>query len=206
MSHIEQLILVPTVFEQDHLGLSSGDGLVIECCGFGPIVASARAALLIAKYQPRQVLLLGIAGRLSEQLCVGQAYEFGRVTCFGVGAGSGVDFLSAEEMGWQQWPGNEASPPIIDSIEFAPVDRTLLTCPTASGTPNDASSRRARHPAALAEDMEGFAVAVACRLCNVPLRIVRGISNDAGDRDKSRWEVEVAMQSVSTLATELLNP
>ena len=205
MSHIEQLILVPTVFEQDHLSLSSGDGLVIECCGFGPIVAAARSALLIAKYQPRQVLLLGIAGRLSEQLSVGQAYEFGKVACFGVGAGSGLDFISAAQMGWQQWSGDEASPAIEDNIEVAPVGRTLLTCGSASGTSDDAAWRRAKYPAAQAEDMEGFAVAAACRLSHIPLRILRGISNDAGDRDKSHWKIEDAMQSVSALATELLS-
>ena len=41
--------------------------------------------------------------------------------------------------------------------------------------------------------MEGFAVAMACRLQNIPLEIIRGISNVAGDRDKSNWRVADAM-------------
>src|SRR5262249_30247072 len=46
--------------------------------------------------------------------------------------------------------------------------------------------RRRRHPAVLAEDMEGYAVALAARLAAVPLAIVRGACNEAGERDPPR--------------------
>ena len=48
-----------------------------------------------------------------------------------------------------------------------------------------------------AEDMEGFAVATACRLANVPLSIIRGISNVAGDRDHRRWEIDLAIDRLA---------
>ena len=41
--------------------------------------------------------------------------------------------------------------------------------------------------------MEGHAVAVACLAADVPLSIVRAVSNEAGDREKSRWHVPEAM-------------
>jgi futalosine hydrolase len=56
----------------------------------------------------------------------------------------------------------------------------------------------------VAEDMEGFAVALACRLVGVPLDIVRGISNDAGDRDKVRWQVPQALRAAADLAALIL--
>ena len=56
----------------------------------------------------------------------------------------------------------------------------------------------------MAEDMEGFGVALACRLGGVPLGIVRGISNDAGDRDKSRWQIPAALTAAAELALRIL--
>jgi futalosine hydrolase len=64
--------------------------------------------------------------------------------------------------------------------------------------------RKQAFPAAMAEDMEGFAVAFACRLRGVPVDVVRGISNVAGDRDKSRWEVAAAVESAGRLALQIM--
>jgi futalosine hydrolase len=49
--------------------------------------------------------------------------------------------------------------------------------------------------------MEGFAVAAACRLGNVPVSIVRGFSNRGGDRNKSNWKIEEALSA----AVEMCN-
>ena len=51
--------------------------------------------------------------------------------------------------------------------------------------------------------MEGFAVALACRLRGVPFDIVRGISNVAGDRDKSHWQVAAAVETAGRLALQI---
>jgi futalosine hydrolase len=52
--------------------------------------------------------------------------------------------------------------------------------------------------------MEGFAVAFACRLRGVPLDVIRGISNTAGDRDTSRWQVAAALEAAGRLALQVL--
>jgi futalosine hydrolase len=56
----------------------------------------------------------------------------------------------------------------------------------------------------MAEDMEGFGVALACRLLGVPLAIVRGISNEAGDREHARWQVPAALAAAADLAVRVL--
>jgi futalosine hydrolase len=56
----------------------------------------------------------------------------------------------------------------------------------------------------MAEDMEGFGVALACRLHGVPVDIVRGISNTVGDRDKARWRVETALEAAAAVALTLM--
>jgi futalosine hydrolase len=52
--------------------------------------------------------------------------------------------------------------------------------------------------------MEAFAVAAACQLQNVPLRVVRGISNIAGDRDHSKWKIADAMHSAMNIVEKLI--
>ena len=74
----------------------------------------------------------------------------------------------------------------------------LLTVCAASGSLGVAKHRQERHGSTVvAEDMEGFAVAMACEVAGIPLRIVRGISNVAGDRDSSNWQIDAALKSVA---------
>ena len=64
--------------------------------------------------------------------------------------------------------------------------------------------KKKRYADALAEDMEGFAVATACVIHSVPWVIVRGISNHAGDRDKTNWQADRALQKTAERVSEIL--
>ena len=207
------LVLVPTDRERRLLSSSlAAGGRRIELCGFGPVAAAARTAALIATHAPERVLLVGIAGRLDARLDIGAAYRFDRVACYGVGAGSGDGFVPAEALGWRQWPGDPPDPAaaVGDMIELpahvggVPAHGLLLTACTASATAEDVLRRMTLFPAAVAEDMEGFAVALACRLAGVPLTIIRGISNTAGDRDHARWRVPEALAAAAALSLQTL--
>jgi futalosine hydrolase len=205
------LILVPTEPERrvvrDHLPALPPTARM-ELCGFGIVAAAARTAGLVATLAPERVILVGIAGALDGSIAVGRAALFGSVACHGIGAGSGHDFVPAARLGWPQWPGDPADPreaigdllhctlPDGPRDERAPL---LLTVASTSAREGDVALRRALHPDAAAEEMEGFAVAVACRLAGVPLTIVRGISNEAGDRDTSRWRVDEALGAAARL-------
>lgn len=211
------LVLVPTERE---LGLieplleAAGGGRVhAELCGFGPVVAAARASRLIAEHRPTHVLLVGIAGRFSERLTIGAAYSFARVACHGIGAGSGDAFIPAEGLGWPQWPGEgvDSAMRIGDTLPCssggstaAPRAGLLLSACSVSASEADAIARLRLFPDAAAEDMEGFAVAAACRLGGVPLEIVRGISNTAGDRDLSHWQIDAACRAAAAVAATIL--
>ena len=214
----QHLILVPTELERSRiepvLAAACEAPIRVELCGFGPVVAAARTAHLIAAQRPRAVLLVGIAGRFSDQLDVGQAYAFERVACHGIGAGTGDDFMPAEGMGWLQWPadGLDSATRVGDVLPCtsggvpATASRAglLLSACSAAADEADVRSRLRLHPEATAEDMEGFAVAAACRLAGVPLDIVRGISNTAGDRDTSRWQIDAACRAAGELTAMLV--
>lgn len=207
------LLLVPTAGERHVLAAALGDSRRIELCGFGPIAAAARTAALLAEHAPAGVLLAGIAGRFDERLAIGSAYLFSEVACHGVGAGSGAAFEPAAVLGWPQWPGDppggEAAIGDVITCKPAaapapPAAGLLLTACAASADAADVAVRRRLFPTAVAEDMEGFGVALACRLAGVPLAIVRGISNDAGDRDKRRWQIGPALEAAASLARSFI--
>lgn len=215
------LILIPTELERrqlvEPLAAATTSDDRVELCGFGPIAAAARTATLLAKQRPQRVLLVGIAGAVQADLRVGDAVAFGRVACYGVGAGGGATFVPAAEMGWPQWPGD----PACEEARVGDVllcgwdaakprdgeparERLLLTACAASASDADVTARRRLFPEADAEDMEGFGVAAACRMAGVPLAIVRGLSNQAGHRDTASWKVAEALAAAGRLAINVL--
>ena len=212
MSASRWLVLVPTELELVHLRQSAEFSSLLqhECqlgiCGFGPIVAAARTSQLIADKRPSRILLVGIAGNYNDNHPIGSACSFDRVSCFGIGIGSGDQYQSATAAGWPQWSADDPDETIKDSISLpnSATKGTLLTCTTSSSGPEDVARRLAEFPNAVAEDMEGFSVAAACRLAGLPLTIVRGISNRAGDRNKSNWKIEQALGSAAEQVVDIV--
>jgi len=135
---ISTLFLVPTEFEKEYLSLAIVQRIKnckseIRTCGFGPIVSGIRTTQLIAEHSPKQVVLIGIAGALDLRIPVGTSVEFDIAICFGIGVGTGYDFISASDMGWSQWPD---VPQISDSIRLGddnvaagvPLTNTISNC------------------------------------------------------------------------------
>lgn len=179
----------------------------VQICGFGPVASAARTSQLIAGLQPDRILLVGIAGALTRVLVPGQAAVFDDVAMYGIGAGSGDAYRNAGELGWSHW--TDVSPErgevkIGDRISLRteqsqqPITQLLTVC-AAAATQKDARDRLAKFPDAIAEDMEGFSVAMAGAMAGVPVSIIRGVSNIAGDREKSRWRITDALHAAADL-------
>ncbi|QDU96717.1 futalosine hydrolase [Lignipirellula cremea] len=202
------LILTPTAGERDALASRTGlDGATIELCGFGPIAAAARTAALLAQLRPARVLLTGLAGTYDNVLPLGAAFAFESIAIDRLGAGEGERYQPASDIGFSQWP--EPPGPIEQRLALwqppglATAGLLLTTC-TASAAASEAAGKRGLFPEAVAEDMEGFGVALACALAGVPLAIVRGISNLAGNRDKREWRIDAALAAAGDLVEQLV--
>lgn len=210
---MKTLILVPTHFEADLLrpwfrAHATAVEVRLQVCGFGAVASGICSSRLIAEHRPERIILTGIAGTLADDLPIGAAHQFAKVGLYGVGAGHGDAFQSAQELGWNQLATADGQPLIGDVLNLndsPPAARgTLVTCCAASANPPEANWRRNKFHDAVAEDMEGFSVAMACHLANVPLEIIRGISNIAGERDKKTWQIEPAIAAAANLVLERL--
>jgi len=206
-TRILQLLLIPTDFELDWIPTSLKDewlqrGHRIDICGFGICLSGIRTMQILASLDVERVILLGIAGFFVDASSLGKAIRFARVAVHGIGVGEGCDHRSASELGWFQWP---REPRIGDSLDLDYSDTSqdgplLLSVASASKDTDEASVRHSKFRDAVAEDMEGFAVAAACRLRGIPCEIIRGISNRAGDREHRNWQVREALSSAMTMA------
>ncbi|MDX6547130.1 MAG: futalosine hydrolase [Gaiellales bacterium] len=187
MPALSTLILVPTELEAELLAWSEAP---VSVCGFGLAAAGAGAAHAIAQHRPQRVLLVGLAGSYDlTRMPIGTAMMASAVRCHGIGAGG----QSAAELGWTA----------TDQIELDGRDGLALSVAEASATPEQAAERHRKHPPALIEEMEGYAVAVAATLFEVPLTVVRGVSNAAGDRDRARWQTGPAMSAARSVLAML---
>jgi futalosine hydrolase len=176
-----RLILVPTALEAGVLGI---DDAVV--CGFGLVEAAVGASRAFAERAPAEAVLVGAAGTYRPDAApVGSVMVASGVRCEGIGVGD----QSAAELGWTN----------VGAIALDGDGGELLSVAAASADRARAAARSLRHPEAVAEEMEGFAVALAARAFGVRLVVVRGISNVAGDRDQSRWRMREALTAARTV-------
>jgi futalosine hydrolase len=174
-----RLILVPTALEAGLLGLE-GDDVVV--CGFGLVESAVGAARAFAERAPSEGVLVGAAGTYRpDAVPVGSVVVASSVRCEGIGVGE----VSAAELGWTD----------VAAIDLDGGGGELLSVAAASEDDARAAARALRHPQAVAEEMEGFAVALAAQAFGVRLSVVRGISNVAGDRDQRRWRLREALSA-----------
>lgn len=204
------MILTPT--DMERVRLQSCDPRLgrVHVCGFGPIASGIFAGELFARFRPQWAILLGIAGGMKPSVEMGRAYVFDSVVVDGVGAGSGTGFRSARAMGWSQLERWTAEHP-QDSLPLALPDPRqsiahgqLLTVCAATDHEDELQQRMMRYPEAVAEDMEGWSVALAGAAHGVPVSVVRGISNRAGNRRTEEWRIDEALMSAAELVWQLV--
>lgn len=80
-----------------------------------------------------------------------------------------------------------------------------LSVAGVSGTSSRAAELQARTGAEV-ENMEGFALAWACVVHDLPFVQVRSISNLVGSRDEKEWDMDLALNVLQAAAKRLVEP
>ena len=199
-------LLVVTAVEAEAAAVRAGadvDHVVVEAVGVGPAAAAAGTARLLARGRFRGVISAGIAGGFPGRAPVGATVLGSRSIAADLGAESPDGFLPVEELGF----GTSvlpADPLLLKGLAAAlpgAVVGDVLTLSTVTGTAATAELLAARFPAAVAEAMEGFGVAVAA--AGVPFAELRAVSNPIGPRDRGAWRLKEAFAALSTASGAL---
>ncbi len=192
------LILVPTQGERDAIESLIDrvpPTVTIHTVGFGVISSAVETMRLIERSAPHAVILAGIAGAFESQVeghdVLGSSLWASRVFIDGIGVGQGEAFVDAQTLGWQC---TDALTCVVPA--WADFGDVLTVC-SGSADRNDAERRADTYPSVVAEEMEGYGVAWACKRNAVPFSMVRGFSNFVGRRDRTTWKVREALESVA---------
>jgi futalosine hydrolase len=190
-------------------GLSHQDGRIsVEVGGVGPAMAAASTARLLALAEAAgtpyaAVISAGIAGGLGAE--AGAIVLGTRAVAADLGSDSPDGFLSVEELGFGTSTVECDSGLVAGLRQELPsaVAGEILTVSTVTGTHTRAAELTSRHPAAVAEGMEGYGVAIAAVLATIAFAEVRTISNPVGPRDRANWRIDEALAALTTAARAL---
>jgi len=194
-----QLLLVVAT-EAERPSAFAGEVLV---CGVGKTGAAAATAARLAKGGVRAVISFGVAGAYpGAGLDVGDVVVATEVAVVDEGLETGDRFvpfarpgMAVPGAGWTQCDASLVAD--AKHAVFRVARGRVATVSVCAGTERLARERRAT--GAIAESMEGAAVAHAAALHGVPFAEVRGISNLCGPRDGARFDLATAIRNAATV-------
>lgn len=155
------------------------------------------------------VVQAGIAGSFSKALALGQVVAVSKdnfadigiveknqlITMFDSG------FASASEFPFTNgWLVNNSSLP--DALDVQKVK--AITVNTVTDEVNRINQLLAKYDPQV-ETMEGAALHYVCLQQNIPFLQLRGISNFVGERDKTKWDMEGAVNNLNNELISLFN-
>ncbi len=169
--------------------------------GVGLTSAALALGALIATISPSEIIMVGSAGSLpgsglqAGQLAVASSEvlsEFGVCSETGVGSVEALGITGvSQELSLDQELARHLEEAARENVSVG-VGRFL----TVVGVSADLrlAEARANRFAALVENMEGFALALAGDRFRIKVGEIRGVSNLAGIRDKTTWDLDLANQ------------
>jgi futalosine hydrolase len=181
------------------LRTASPAGLVdVVAGGVGPVAAALSAAALLAAAHYDLVLAAGVAGGFPPAEVGGLAVA-DRVAFADLGAElADGGFAALPELGLGEV--SLAADPQLAALlaeRTGAVTGTVLTVSTVTGSQARAERLRQAHPDAVAEAMEGAAVAMAARRAGVRFGELRAVSNPIGPRDRASWRLAEALAALT---------
>ena len=190
--------------KQAHIGSARFDPYYIEVLHTG--IGMVNTAFQLGKYfslqKPDLAINLGIAGSFSRDFALGEVVEVVEDQFSELGAEDGDDFLNLEAMGFPlfekdgQKHYNSLRNPHASPFPLKKVSG--ITINTVHG--NESSiSKLLKRTEVVVESMEGAAFFQACLQDEVKFYAIRSISNYVERRDRSKWNIPLALSTVQNL-------
>jgi len=184
--------------------------IVVEVVGVGPATAAAATARLLtlaeADGEPyAAVVAAGIAGGFPGRAEMGGMVLGTRAVAADLGVQSPAGFESMAQLGYGV-STVDADPDLLSGLKAqlpAAVVGEVLTVSTVTGTGERAAELASRHPAAVAEAMEGFGVAMAAVVTEAAFLEIRAIANPVGPRERGAWRIDDALAALAIAAGAL---
>lgn len=189
------------------VGLRAHVGVDVLAAGVGVAAAATYTsrALMAARASgdPYHLVCgLGIGGAFAGRAAIGGAVIGSRSIAADLGVDTPDGFLPVTALGF----GSnvcDADPDLVGRLSTGLPAATvgdILTVSTVTGTAARTTQLAERHPDAVAEAMEGYAVAIAATADGLPFVEVRTISNLVGPRDRDAWRIREALAALAEVS------
>jgi futalosine hydrolase len=200
----------PTLQLIEKKGLSPGIDIEVLITGIGPVNATFLITKAVISNPPELVIQAGIAGSFNYEAHpagttvlvkydalgdLGMEENGLFTTVFDAGFAGKNQFPFTD--GWLINPHpflNNSILPVVRSVTINKVSDSKVQKQQLAGTYN-----------AETETMEGAALHYACLQQNIPFLQIRSISNEVGERDKTKWQIKEAIENLNTELIKLLN-
>ncbi len=190
---------------------TQSSGIFLAVTGIGLISTAASLGMIISSYSPVSIIMVGTCGVYPGfdlkpgDLIVPQEQAISEA---GICVDSGIGDTSM--LGLKSY---EQALPFDSNLVEGLFEPALRICQTVTGkmlsvmgvSKNHAQVKlRGERFKPVAEDMEGFSLAFAGKAFQIPVAQVRAVSNRAGDRDKSNWNLSLASANAQLAVLEYL--
>jgi len=206
------LIMTAVAAERDAVirGIRGSSQFEVRIAGVGSPSAAANTATALALGDYSLVISAGIGGGFVGRAELGSIVVASEIIAADLGAETPEGFCSVDELGF-----GSSSVPVESNLVALLTDALhgaglsvhtgpILTVTTATGSSESAIALDKRVPGATAEAMEGYGVAVAAQIYNVPVLEIRTISNAVGPRDRAAWKMKEAFEALEAASSILL--
>jgi futalosine hydrolase len=201
----------PTInYLQKHSFRCQGNDIDVLITGVGSISTTYLLMQSINGRRPDYMLQAGIAGSFSETYPPGAIILISEELVGDAGVEENNEFKDLFDMGLHH-PGTGpytgkslVNPYAGDWAKHALPQAKGLTVSEITTHPNRIQQLQQKYAAAV-ESMEGAAFHYTCIMESIPFMQIRAISNYVGDRNKSNWMMQEAINVLNAQLVELLN-
>lgn len=194
------MILVVSATPQETAFLDGRKGIELLVTGVGPVEAAARVARALAQHRYDLVVNAGIAGAYLPAAEIGEGVVVAEER---IELDLEVGAPLALPAGIRVTDRAASDPSLVQRL-VAQGYRSVQGVTVTRVTATEATAARLRVRGAQVESMEGFAVLRSAEIAEVRAVEVRGISNYAGERSRSRWDFAAGTQGLASITNVLL--
>ncbi len=186
----------------------STHSITIQITGVGMVATTFQLTKLLSKNSKFDLAInVGITGSFFNELNIGEVVYVTDEIFGDMGAEDGDAFLSLFELGFtkqDEFPFMNEKLVSEYIFENELRDVSGITVNTSHG--NDISIEKVKKKfSASVESMEGAAFAYCCAQYEIPWIEIRGISNYIERRDKSKWNIPLAINNLNDWLIKFIN-
>ena len=174
--------------------------------GIGQMQTAYSLQKKLGGWKPELVIQAGIGGAPSQEY-TGKVFAIRSESLADLGALEKTGFKNLFQMGLQepdQFPFHQGKLPNPYNSILEWTNLPLLDGVTVNEIKETDLAVMQRNVVPFVESMEGAAMHYVCLMEKIPFLQIRSISNIIGNRDKSRWKIEEAVENLHSALVTLI--